>query len=297
MTSGITTWDDLGRLGGNVLAILNSPLQDEHGVATLFDELERRVLAGRLHVIASPGWRDWLGARGVSGEGLLLTVDDGGGELELNHFLETPTAVLWITHKQFAFVVGAASYAVYNDEVKEIFERRLTVLLGSGRFLAHTLPNPYVFVLDLPAIVLRSYRKRTLERYTTTCRAMIDDLYRHWIDIGKPAVADDVVYCDVVEALGRHLGTELLAFDEAAPIPLPRPAAGPIFADIIISLQSVLREHDQRLADLTKAFRDLTALHAERVAAVNLRDSIIEDLRREHEPLTQRWRRWLRSGQ
>ncbi len=300
MTSGIATWHELGPLDGDVLAILNSPPGDEQAVAALFDRLQRRMAdATRLHVIALPEWRRGLEARGVPDDRLLLSADAAGADLELNHFLESPPAVLWVVEKHFAFVVGSAPYAVYNDEVKEIFERRLAVLLGNGRFLAHTLPNEYVFVLDLPALLLRFGRRQKLEHYQGACRALVTDLHRRWTELGRPAASDDLADGVAAEALRRHLGPELLAFDEASPIPLARPDLGVACADLVVYFRDVLLDHDQRLRLTLEAVSARDALivevHAERVAAVNLRDAIIDTLRHERETLLQRWRRKLRE--
>ena len=281
MIPGIVTWDELGRLNGCVLAILNSPPDDLPTAAALFDQLQGPTDVRRLHVIAGPEWWQWLKARRVPEERILFSVDAGGTSLELNHFLESPTVLSWAGRREFDVVVGSAPHAVYNDEVKSIFERRLILLMGTGHYLAHTLPNPYVFVLDLAALLVRASRELKLQEYSATCYAIVDDLYASWIELGRPAVSDQPGSCRAFQTVRTHLRPELLAFDEASPIPLETRVHTRAFADLVLHLRGLLREHDERLAD--------------RNAAVDLRDSIIANLRRERETLIQRMRRKLRS--
>ena len=281
MTPGITTWEDLGPLHGRVLAILNSPADDLPAAAALFDRLQAHADACDLHVIAGPEWWQLLKARHVPEDRVLFSVDAGGTSLELNHFLESPTVMPWAARRRFDVVVGSAPHAVYNEEVKGIFERRLTLLVGTGLYLAHTLPNPYVFVLDLAALLVRASRPLKLEEYTATCYAMVDDLYALWVEGGRPAVSDEPGSCRAFQRVRAHLRPELLAFDEESPTPLDSRVHSRAFADLVLYLRGVLREHDERLAD--------------RIAAVDLRDAIIANLRRDQETLAQRWRRKLRG--
>jgi hypothetical protein len=282
VTPGITTWEELGRLSGRVLAILNSPVEDQPTAAALFDELQGPAGACDLHVIAGPEWRQWLKARNVPDDHLLFSVDATGTSLELNHFLESPAAMVWAAQRRFDAAVGSAAHALYNDEVKEIFERRLPLLVGAGRYLAHTLPNRYVFVLDLPALLIRFSRLQKLEEYDRRCRALVEDLHRVWSALGRRAVADEPAASGVFQVLGRHLPPDVFAFDEESLTPLAQPDLSRAFADLVLYLRSVLCEHAERLA--------------EREAAVDVRDTIIENLRREQETLPQRWRRKLRGG-
>ncbi len=306
MTIGLTTWEELGRLVGHVLVIVNSTVDDGCAVKALFDELERRVALAAVHVIAEPAWRPVLAARGIADDHVLLTIDDRGREIELNHFLETAAMVRWAVTRRFQTIVGSAAHALYNEEVKDVLEQRVSLLIGDGRFLAHTLPGPYVFVFDLPALLQRASRGRKLEAYSASCRALIDDLCRLWRLKGAPTASDDADFRDVVDAVMRHLGPAAISFDEASAIPLPRHDTPDGVVALVKHLQQVLFERDQHLAALSDLYderveavnaRDtlIADLQAERVEAVNLRDTIIDELRREQETLTQRWRRKLRG--
>lgn len=308
MTDRITTWDDLGQLDGNVLAILNSPADDCCAVDALFDELGRRVPPSGIYVIAETAWQSRLSAQGLGDDRTLLTIDDQGREIELNHFLESQAVVKWAVSRAFRTIVGSSAHGLYNDEVKEVFEQRVCVLLGDGRFLAHTLPGPYVFLFDLAGMLQRAARKPKAEAYSATCRALLGDLFCLWRQDGASTVSDDSCFDDVIDALTRHLGAAVLAFDEASAIPLPHGDTAAGMVALVKHFQQVLFERDTHLAALSDLCAERTAavdtrdaliaeLHAERVSAVNLRDRIIDGLRREHEPLMRRWRRWLRSGQ
>lgn len=299
MTTGVTTWDELGRLDGDVLAIVTSPAGDRGAVDALFDELARRVPVSAIHVIAEPAWRARLSDRGISDDRMLLTTDDQGREIELNHFLETPAVVRWAVSRGFGTILGSAAHSQYNEEVKDILEQRVCLLLGDGCFLAHTLPGPYVFRFDLPGMLHRLNREPALEAYTAACRALVDDLYRIWRRDGAPSTCDDPGFSDVVPALARHLGPAVLGFDEASPIPIPRGDTAGGVAGFVTHLRQVLFERDEHLSVQTDALvaRDsrIAELHAERVSAVNLRDTIIDELRRDQETVLQRLRRKLRS--
>ena len=289
MTAGITTWGELGRLDGDVLAIVNSPADDRAAVDALFDELARRVEEPAVHVVADPAWRAYLSDRGISADRMLLTIDDQGREIELNHFLETPAVLRWAATRQFGTIIGSAIHGAHNEEVKEILEQRVCLLLGGGCFLAHTLPGPWVFRFDLPALLHRLNRAAKVGAYTAACRALVDDLHRIWRRDGAPSRCDDPGFSDVVPALTRHLGPAVLAFDEVAPIPIPQAGSADGLVRFVTHLRQVLVERDDHFARMAE-------LHAERVSAVILRDTIIEELRRDQETVMQRLRRKLGTG-
>jgi len=299
VTAGITTWDELGRLHGNVLAIVTSPDGDRGAVDALFDTLARRADDSAIHVIAGPAWRACLSDRGFPGDRTLFATDDHNREIELNHFLETPAVVRWAVSRRFGTILGSAAHGLHNEEVKDIFEQRVCLLLGDGSFLAHTLPGPYVFRFDLPGLLHRFNRGPKLETYTAASRALMDDLYRTWRRSGEPGPCDDPGFSDVVPALTRHLGPAVLAFDEVAPIPIPHDGAADGLVHFLTHLRQVLFERDEQLAERGSAvtLRDtiIEQLRAERAPAGTLRDKVVGGLRHDGETGLQRLWRKLRS--
>ena len=298
----VLTWAELEPFDGNVLVVINSPDDDTDTVEALLMTLERQLPLAVLHVIATPVWQAWLDRRGVAPDCVLIATDEEGRDIELNHFLESPAAFLWSVPKQFLCIVGTAPHSMHNDEVKDIFERRILLLLGDGRFLAHTLPNQYVYVLDLARLLERCGRDLKVQAYERRSRALVDDLHRLWLSSGSPAVADSPDYADVLQVLERQLGPALLAFDEVSPIPLEHQRITGAFVGIVTHFRSVLCEHDRRLSVMIGLHAErsqaveireglLGELHAERVHAVNVRDEIIDDLRLQLEPLHRRLRR------
>jgi len=213
VTTGIATWDDVGPIAGHVLLIVNSALGDTKSVDQIVDTLILRTNARDLFVVAAPRWKRHLTAKGLRRSQILTTRD-----LELNFFLQTRKALKWLVRKRFAVVVGSAAHSRYNEEVKDIFEQRVAAFLGNGRFLAHALPNPYLYVLGGHDLVQRLCRDAKLRAYTSTCRDLVRDLFAVWRRNGSPASADDAVFDDVIEPLERQLGAEIFAFDEASPI-------------------------------------------------------------------------------
>jgi hypothetical protein len=304
MTPALFTWNELGPIDGNLLVIINSPDDETDTVEALFATIERELPSAIVHVIATPIWQAWLGRRGIAAERVLIATSEEGRAVELNHFLEDPAAVRWSVAKGFRCSVGTEAHSVHNDEVKEIFEQRVLLLLGDGRFLAHTLPNPYVYVLDLTRMLERCGRPLKVQEYERRSRAIVADLHQLWRASGRPAVADGADYADVMQVLERRLGPELLTFDEAGPIPLPHEPMTSAFAGVISHLREVLSEHDRRLEVMTDLHAErseaveirerlLAELSAERVEAVNLRDKIIADLHLQlehwHRKLRRRW--------
>lgn len=283
MKSGVTTWQELERIGGEALVVVNSEREDERAAAALFDELTLHVSPHAVYVIASSAWQPWLVARGLSPDRLLPCADAEGRDLELNHFLESPPAVLWMLTKRFEVIVGSAPHNMYNEEIKDIFERRACLVVRDGYFLAHTLPQPFVTVLDLPSVLGRFTRREKVEAYKATSREIVDDLFQIWVKHGRPQACDSRHFTDVVNALGTQLGTEVLDFDEVSPIPIEQPDDHQPVVEQALLVADVLRKHDQRLAEADQ----------QRVNAVKLRDAIIDDLRRQLNTPVRRVLRWL----
>ena len=218
MRRGIATWEEIGPIAGHVLLIVNSAPGDTKAVDQIFDMLIPRIHARDLFVVAEPSWQRDLVARGVRRSQILTAYDHSCGDLELNFFLQTRKAIKSLVRKRFAVVVGSAAHSSYNEEVKDIFEQRVAAFLGNGRFIAHALPNPYLYVLGVDDLVQRLGRDAKLRTYTATCRDLVRDLFAVWRREGSPASADDPAFDDVTGPLERRLGAEILAFDEVSPI-------------------------------------------------------------------------------
>jgi len=104
------------------------------------------------------------------------------------------------------------------------------------------------------------------------------DLHAIWRRDGEPSTCDDPGFDDVVPALTRHLGPAVLAFDEVSPIPIPPADTADGVVGFVTHLQQLLVERDEQLA--------------ERVSAVALRDTIIEQLRSERDGQSVLQRLW-----
>jgi hypothetical protein len=242
MSIGVTTWLDVAEIDGNVLLIVNSAPGDESEAGRVFDALDGCVQPSRLYVIATPEWFGWLRKRGWSGDRVLLALDAVGDALELNYFLESAEAIRWIVARRFAAVIGSAPHNLYNEEVKDIFEVRVGFILGAARFLIHTLPKPYVFSLSLPDLLQRFNRGQKVAKYEAVSRTLIDDLHRAWAESGKPSVCDARSFEDAICALERHLGPDILSWDEASPIPLDPPDSGRAAAEFLLAAEAALHQ-------------------------------------------------------
>jgi hypothetical protein len=282
MRSGVIAWPDIAAAGGNVLLIVNSPVGDERAVADVCDALEGRVPPARLHVIAMPVWHRWLSERGWSDARMLFSADTTGRELELNHFLQSLETLRWIVVRQFVIVLGSSAHNLYNEEVKEIFEQRVGVFLGEAAFLAHTLPAPHVFALGLADLLQRFNRGRKAEAYRAAARALVDDLHRVWTERGAPSVEDAAPFTGVDAALERHLGRDLLSWDERSAIPLSRPDAVKPAARFVRYVESVLHRTaeaaDAQAADLNAIIADARSRIVDQQREIDDRDRMLAEL-------------------
>ena len=301
LNPGVTTWDELRPPDGNVLLIVNSVPGDREPVALALSELERYAGPAALHVVADPSWGPWFGARGLSGARVRLTDDDNEQSVDLNHFLESPAATLWIVPRQFRVIVGSSAHSLYNEEVKEIFEQRVCLLLGDGRFIAHALPHRYLAILDLAALVRRFGRRERTDEYLGRCRSLVQDCHAAWLGQGSPRPSDSRPALDMLKLVGRHFGNQILQFDEGAPAPMDHGSEPKDLETLGLYYRTVLHAHDETLTALyhernqAVALRDrmLAELQAERNQAVDARDAIIADHQREIDFLTHGWRRWV----
>jgi hypothetical protein len=254
----IRKWPELGTIDGNVLLIVNSRHDQQDDIARSIDALLMVAASDAIHVIAGRDHEAALAARGIPRERILFAESDGGA-IELNHFLESSGALAWIGTRQFHAIVGSAPHNLHNDEIKSIFEERVALFIGDGVFLAHALPEPYVYVFDGIGLVSRFGRGRKVDAYRTRVRALIGDLQQHWEAEGRPAVSDAASYSIEMRILEKHLGRELLEFDETSPVP-PIADGGDDGVAVQVSaylahLFESLRERDRRTDAITEELR------------------------------------------
>jgi hypothetical protein len=296
MTSGFTTWDDLERIPGSILVIVNSPIERSRAAMDVLTEVWR--VGDQLHVVAPAAWRACLESSSIPPRQIRYAVDSEGRDLELNYFLETPELIAWWSEFQFALVVGTEPHSLYNDEVKTLLEQRVALLLGDGRLLTHSLPERGIYIFDLPAVVARFSREAKAEAYRAWSHALIDDLHGLWIAQGRPGAADNVDRAEMTRRLSAHCGAALLDYDERSPIPFRlNTGVDQNTGAYIRHLRDVIRERDVRQAEmLSDAERNRTAIVAERNDAVDTRDRTIQSLHRELDTPFRRLRRWVRRS-
>lgn len=270
--SRLTTWAELPRFDSNVLIVVNSPAPAPSVIAAV----QSRVTGDGLHIAAPPATVSWLEAAGITANRIRRTVDANGQPLEINHFLETSEAFIWSESLRFQAILGTAPHNLYNEEVQLVFERRVSLLLGDGVFLAQCLPHPYVYVFDGAALVRRFNRPARIAAYREHTSQLIADLYGLWLTKGRPRVDDSEDYSETQSIIERHLGGAVIDFDENSRIEVQRAgdADGGAF-DVIRHLRDVILDRERRLI--------------ERNEAVNARDRILEAIARE--PLPDRLRR------
>ena len=251
------TWEELASLAGNALVIINSPDHDQDASGWAIDRVA--ALGAAVHVIAPGSWKAWLAARGLPDDQVLLSVDGAGANLELNYFLESPTAVAWIVPKHFAAVVGSAPHGRHNEEVKIQFEERVGMFLRDGLFLAHALPGAELYVFDLASLFERLGRGVKLAAYEARTRSLIASYYRLWCAEGRPARSDGIGFSSEIAILRGHLDETLSAFDEEHPFALHGlNAAGTAAAAMVNHLADVVIARDHALS---ARIREIAACH------------------------------------
>jgi hypothetical protein len=274
---GIATWEQLGPSDGDVLLIINSLPGDTSAVALAVSALTRFASLAALHVVADPWWGPWLSASGLPDTRVCLAAGDNGQSIELNHFLESPAAVLWIVPRQFRVIAGSAAHNLHNEEVKEIFEQRVSLLIGDGRFLAHALPHPYLAILDLADLVRRFGRQAKTDEYLARCRSYVQHCYATWVGRGSPARSDDGS-AGMVQLFGEYFGRQILDFDEASPTPLSDGDDSRNLEALGLYYRTVLHSHDETM---TALYRERVAAARTQEAAVTVRDAMLAELQAE----------------
>jgi hypothetical protein len=217
--SNCVTWSELQIPDGPVLLVLNSPVTALHEVPQIIEQLGTVMSLDRVHVIGPSAWVKDVLRLGIR-KRQYLPARTGRDDLELNYFLETPPALQWMARLAPSIVVGSSPHNLYNEEVKDIFEVRVAAVLRDAVLLAHSLPNPYVYLLDTDGLLERAGRGAKIAAYHESVARLLDDFHQQWVTRGRPAFDDAPDFSDVEATFARHLGRAALDFDEASPIPL-----------------------------------------------------------------------------
>lgn len=291
MTPGVSTWEDLGPIPGNVLLAINSAPDNPEPVAMVLASLARLTGPSALHVIAVPRWLDWLDRHGVSRDRILASADAAGLELELNHFLESPSTVHWALQRRFSVIAGSAAHSLYNEEIKTIFEQGACLLGQDALFIAHCLPLPFLYALDYAEFLERFGRDAKQAAYESLTRAMVDDLYRLWITEGRPAADDSARSTGAFGLVTSRLEARLERYDEDAVASLESRRVSAGSRDLTLHLRDVIHNHAEQWHLQTREIARLQAVVDERNAAVLLRDNTVDALRNQLQPVYRKmWR-------
>jgi hypothetical protein len=296
MTHGVDTWNALAPADGNVLLIVNSSDGDTAPVEAAVDRVLALVPVERVYAISSVSWRSWLAERGIDGNRLLVALDSEGKPYDISFFLNLPVTLRWVHSRAHALVLGTVPHNLYNEEIQDVFERRVALLLGGGAFIAHTLPNEFVYVLRLADLLRRFGRESARRRYVSVAQAMVDELAQKWIEQGRPPVAD-TPNTEAMAIMRRHLPEGVKNFDENHPVAMESDNVDSI-AEYVRELQATLVDASRSVIDAgrsviqsTEAANHMTGIVKELQVAVDTRDRIIEQLRAEQDRLTRGWRR------
>ena len=309
--NGLGTWGDVSC---RVLFVVNSPAERVDEVSAVLDRLPQ----ADVHVIAPLEWQSWLEARALEPDRIRYARDSSGRAIELNYFLEQFETTGWILRQSFDFVTGSVPHSLYNEEIKSPLEIRVGATLGQGRFVAHALPGPFLYLLTRGDLIVRQGRARKVAAYSAMTRALVDDLQASWAAAGRPVATSPST--PLAERLfERHLGA-LAHFDEARGLEGPELVETAVAVEFLSAVDQVwhsgLQRHDV-LCELAAGLqqevnrrdtllatqanesskqvevrdRTIAEISEERRQAVTERDAIIDQLRLELERLTAGWRR------
>ena len=179
VTIGVGGWDDVS---GRVLLVVNSPIDRVNDVAAVLDRLSHADMC----VIAPHEWRPTLEARALEPGRIRYAQNSVGDPTELNYFLEQVETIDWILQQRFDFVAGSVPHSLYNEEIKGPLEIRVGVFLGDGRFIAHALPGPFLYLFTRADLIGRLGRGRQVAAYSAMTHELVAGLHERWLASGRP---------------------------------------------------------------------------------------------------------------
>lgn len=305
MKLGVSRWDELGSLDGNVLVFVNSHPVETERVEAFFAQLASVVAPAHTFVVAEPEWQPLLSRLNLVGGNILLAADSAGARLELTHFLQTPIVMQWAIPRQFRLIVGTAAHSLYNEEVKNLLEERMLLVNDGAWFMAHALPSPYLYLLDGAELLERVARPSKLSEYQTASRLIVENLYQRWISGGQPHSEPAVAATAAI--MFDHLPSSISPRNEIHADPARREVPGPVL-DLVHRFRQIVIEHDRWLSiaesrshaaerqaegqvrelesqlqahanelDVHREF--LASVQAERDESVNVRDRLLDEAR------------------
>ena len=220
MTQKCFTWNEFVPMPERVLLIINSQPNDYSSVDLVMEALGKLIPIQSLLVVGNSYWQDYLIKKTEIPKAQILFSCIQNQELELNYFLENSLTISWIKRHKPQLITGSLAHNLYNEEVKEVFEKRICLFIEDGVFLAHSLPNEYLYILRIRDLFERFSRQKKIDIYKAKSEAIVDEFYHLWIKEGKPAIDDRIGFEEEKNILYKHLGKDLDAFDETGEIPL-----------------------------------------------------------------------------
>lgn len=185
MTSGLSRWTEVFKPGARVLLIVNSAPSQLDEIERTLAALERTAGLGTVSAIAPALLKPWLIGRGLEAAAILLP-RVAGLDIEFDDFLERGQAVRWAVRRRADFVLGSEPYALHNEEVKPMFERRAAPMMGPGRFVVHSLPDEAAFLLSAEDLWRRAARPDAVERHRVRVQGAIERLHQAWASTAEP---------------------------------------------------------------------------------------------------------------
>lgn len=205
VTSGLSRWTDVFTPGARVLLIVNSAPSQLDEIERTLAALERAAGLGTVSAIAPAPLKPWLIGRGLEASAILLP-RMAGLDIEFDDFLERGQAVRWAVRRHADFVLGSEPYALHNEEVKAVFERRAAPMMGPGRFVVHSLPDEAAFLLSAEDLWRRAARPDAVERHRVRVQGALERLHQAWASTAEPdrsGAADPRVASVAAEMLRR----------------------------------------------------------------------------------------------
>ena len=182
----VSTWSAALNHENRILVVVNGVESRLEEIIATLEAVEKRSSLGSAAAIVPASMRSWFIRQGLPAARVIAS-QLHGVNVELMYFLDSPLAIQWVLAQQCDFVTGTQPYLRLADEVNTPFEQRLAALVGGGRYLAHTLPDPSVLLLSAEDLCRRVGSSIALEAHAARQQHTLAEVHRRWLDLGRPS--------------------------------------------------------------------------------------------------------------
>lgn len=182
----VSTWSAALNHENRILVVVNGVESRLDDIIATLEAVEKQSGLGSAAAIVPAFRRSWFIRQGLRAARVIAS-QLHGVDVELMYFLDSPFAIQWALDQQCDFVTGTQPYLRLADEVNTPFEQRAAALVGRGRYLAHTLPDPSVLLLTAEDLCRRVGSSIALEAHAARQQHTLAEVHRRWLELGRPS--------------------------------------------------------------------------------------------------------------